>query len=71
MLVEFREWLGRPDIDSTATFLYFTAGFGQELKEATSILNTMLDHGSRYKQLERYLGIGVLFVLPTDIGESK
>jgi len=31
----------------------------------------MLDHGSRYKQLEGYLGVGVLFVLPTNIGETN
>ena len=71
MLVELREWWGISDIEATASFLHFTAGFGQDLKEAMSILSTMLDHGSRYKQLEKQLGVGVLFVLPTNIGETK
>ena len=71
MLVEFREWLGKPEIGATASFLHFVAGFGQDLKEAAEILDRMLDHGSRYKQLEIYLNVGVLFVLPTNIGETK
>jgi len=71
LLVEFREWLGRPDIEATARFLHLVAGLGQDLEEATKTFNTMLDHGSRYKQLEGYLGVGVLFVLPTNIGETN
>jgi hypothetical protein len=71
LLVEFREWLGRPDNEATAAFLHLVAGIGQDLKEATKVLNIMLDHGSRYKQLEGYLGVGILFVLPTNIGETK
>ena len=51
--------------------LHLGAGFGQDLEEATKILNMMLDHGSRYKQLEGYLCVGALLVLPTNIGETK
>jgi len=71
LLVEFREWLGKPDIEATAAFLHLVAGLGQDLKEAAEILDKMLDHGSRYKQLEFYLSVGVLFVLPTNIGETN
>ena len=71
MLVEFREWLGEPNVETTAAFLHAVAGIGQDLKKATNILNTILGNGSRYKQIEGYLGVGVLFVLPTNIRETK
>lgn len=63
--------MGKPDIEATAAFLHRVAGFGQDLDEATKILNMMLDRGSRYKQLEGHLGVGVLFVLPTNVGETN
>jgi hypothetical protein len=71
LLVEFREWLGKPDVGATATFLHRVGGFGKDLEDASKILDTMLDRGSRYKQLEGSLGVGVLFILPTNIGETK
>jgi len=71
LLVEFREWLGKPNVENTAVFLHLEAGIGKDLEDATKIIDTMLDHGSRYKQLESLLGVGVLFVLPTNIGETN
>lgn len=71
MLAEFRKEIGEPSIDATAHFLHCSAGFGRDLDEATRTLNTMIDSGSRYKQLEGLLGGGVCFVLPTNLGETK
>ncbi len=71
MLVEFREEIGTPSVEATADFLHYFAAFGRDVEEATKILNIMIDHGSKYKQLENLLGVGVCFVLPTNIGETK
>lgn len=71
MLVEFRKEIGEPSIDTTAHFLHYSAGFGRDIEEATKTLNTMIESGSKYKQLEDLLGVGVCFVLPTNIGETK
>ena len=71
MLVEFREEIGQPPIEATAQFLHVSGGFGRDVDEATRILNTMIESGHKYKQVEGEIGAGVCFVLPTDIGESK
>lgn len=71
MLVEFRERIGIQGLDDTASFLHRYAGVGRDLVEAKCLLKTMVDAGSRYKQLEVALGKGVCMVLPTNIGETK
>jgi len=71
VLFEFRGEIGNPSIEATAHFLHYSAGFGRDVKQAISTLNTMIDSGSKYKQLEGFLGAGVCFVLPTNIGETN
>lgn len=71
MLIEFRKEVGETPIEDTAWFLHYYARLGRNVQEATSTLNTMIESGSKYKQLEDYLGAGVCFVLPTNIGETK
>ena len=71
MLVDFRERINRPSIPDTAHILHHSAKFCKDVEEAKKLLDTMIDAGHRYKQLEASLGDGVCLVLPTDIGESK
>ncbi|KAK3047168.1 hypothetical protein LTR09_011370 [Extremus antarcticus] len=60
-----------PSVEDTAMFLHCNVDFGHDIEDATKILKTMMDEGSKYKQLEAALGAGVCLVLPTNIGETN
>jgi len=70
LLVELPAFNGRPETGATARILNQLDGASYHRKQVESTVKEMLDAGSKYRNLERVLGDGVLFVLGQDIAES-
>lgn len=70
MLVEFQAQHLSLDLAVTAEALSTCSTVCKGFAEARETLEYMLDAGHRYKNLEAHLGIGVTFLLGTELSES-
>ena len=70
MLCEIRTEFPHPSDDQTASVLFHMGSFGYELDDLKDKINDMVAAGSRYRNLEKELGLGVTFALGTEISES-
>jgi len=71
LLLELRKEFKVPSDGETATLLY-SAGFSSDdVDKLEEKVQEMVAVGSRYKNLEKEIGLGVAFVLGTSIPESS
>ncbi|KAM0711466.1 hypothetical protein Q7P35_000832 [Cladosporium inversicolor] len=70
VLVDFRDGIGRPSVEDTATILYQTGIIPTTLSKAIKTVNTMVDTGHRYRNLELNTTPGLCLVLGTLLPES-
>lgn len=71
LLLELRKEFKVPSDGETATLLY-NAGFSSDdVDKLEEKVQEMVAVGSRYKNLEKEIGLGVAFVLGTSIPESS
>jgi hypothetical protein len=70
VLVDFRDGIGRPSVQDTAALLYQTGIIPTTLSRATKTVNSMVDAGHRYRNLELNTTSGLCLVLGTLLPES-
>ena len=70
VLVELREWMNNPPIEEVASTLSTTKLFALSPSDLRKTLDTMVDAGSRYKNLELATNDGICFLLGTTLKES-
>jgi hypothetical protein len=70
VLVDFRDGIGRPSVQDTAALLYQTGIIPTTLTRAIKTVNTMVDAGHRYRNLELNTTSGLCLVLGILLPES-
>jgi hypothetical protein len=70
VLVDFRDGIGRPSVEETATLLFQTGIFPTALSRAVKTVNAMIDAGHRYRNLELNTTSGTSLVLGIFLPES-
>ena len=70
ILVDFRDGIGRPSVEDTATILYQTGIIPTTLSKAIKTVNAMVDAGHRYRNLELNTTSGLCLVLGILLPES-
>jgi hypothetical protein len=70
VLVDFRDGIGRPSVEETATLLFQTGIIPTALSRAVKIVNAMIDAGHRYRNLELNTTSGISLVLGIFLPES-
>jgi hypothetical protein len=70
LLVEFRARYGSTPAAETASILYHGGRVRHSLEELTATMASMIDSGSRYKNIERVLGPGSTLLLGQEVKET-
>lgn len=70
VLMDYRKATGFKSTDDTAYNLCHGMQLYETTVEARQTIDAMIHDGSRYKNLERHLGVGITFLLGTSLGES-
>jgi hypothetical protein len=70
LLVEFRALYGSTPAAEVASILYRAGTVRHSLEELTATMDTMIDSGSRYNNIERVLGPGSTLLLGQNVKES-
>lgn len=70
MLVEFRERMGLTSVEETVQSLQGVVGLCRSEQHTRHTLSTMIDHGHKYRNLERHLGHGVCLFLGISLSET-
>lgn len=70
VLVEVHREMGRPLVTDLARTVQMNDPVGLPPLDVEKTLNAMLDHGSRYKNIETTLGKGICLVLGCSLPES-
>jgi hypothetical protein len=70
LLVEFRARYGSTPEADIASILYRAGTVRHSLEELTNTMTTMIDSGSRYKNIERVLGPGSTLLLGQEVKET-
>jgi hypothetical protein len=70
LLVEFRALYGSTPVAEIASILYHTGTFRHSLEELTATMASMINSGSRYKNIERVLGPGSTLLLGQNVKET-
>lgn len=63
MLYEYQKAAGSPSLDSVAVSMCNCTELGITYRQASCVLNKMMDEGSRFANLEKALGDGAVFAL--------
>jgi len=69
-LVEFRALYGGTPVAEIASILYHAGTVQYSLEELTTTMDSMIDSGSRYKNIERVLGPGSTLLLGQNVKET-
>jgi hypothetical protein len=70
VLVEIHREMGRPSVTDLARTVQMNDPAGLPPLDVEKTLDAMLDHGSRYKNIEAALGKGICMVLGCYLPES-
>jgi hypothetical protein len=70
LLVEFRALYGSTPVAEIASILYRAGTVRHTLEELTVTMTSMIDSGSRYKNIERVLGTGSTLLLGQNVKET-
>lgn len=70
LLVEFRARYGSTPEAHIASILYRAGTVRHSLEELTDTMTTMIESGSRYKNIERVLGPGSTLLLGQEVKET-
>jgi hypothetical protein len=70
LLVEFRALYGSTPVAEIASILYHAGTVQHSLEELTTTMDSMIDSGSRYKNIERVLGPGSTLLLGQNVKET-
>lgn len=70
VLVDFRDGIGRPSVEETAALLCQTGIIATTQMKAAKIVNSMIDAGHRYRNLELNTTPGLAMVLGISLPES-
>lgn len=70
VLVEMHREMGRPSVANLARTVEMKDPAGLLPSDIEKTVNAMLDHGSRYKNIEAALGKGICLVLGCYLSES-
>ena len=70
LLVEFRAQYCSTPVTEIASILHRAGTVRHSLDELTNTMNSMIDSGSRYKNIERVLGLGSTLLLGQDVKET-
>jgi hypothetical protein len=70
LLVEFRALYGSTPVAEIALILYRAGTVRHTLEELTVTMTSMIDSGSRYKNIERVLGTGSTLLLGQNVKET-
>jgi hypothetical protein len=69
-LVEFRAQYGNTPVAEIASILYHAGTVRHSLEELINTMESMIDSGSRHKNIERVLGPGSTLLLGQNVGET-
>lgn len=69
VLVDLRDGIGRPSVDETADLLLRTGIISTSRQDANKLVNSMIDKGHRYKNLQQGTSAGVALVLGISLPE--
>lgn len=70
LLVEFRALYSSTPVAEITLMLYRAGKVQHSLEELTTTMASMIDSGSRYKNIERVLGPGSTLLLGQNVGET-
>lgn len=70
VLVEFQKVTGMPTVFDLSRTVEISPAMEIPPMEIGKTVKAMLDHGSRYKNMEKELGVGICLVLGCQLPES-
>jgi hypothetical protein len=70
LLVEFRALYGSTPVAEIASIIYSAGTVRHSYEELMTTMTSMIDSGSRYKNIERVLGTGSTLLLGQNVKET-